>query len=277
MHQAETCRMFELDWMFTADVQNSAHPTDYIVLEAKGDLKYLSKLVPAPLEATEDVFIYMGWFNHTFEKDGVALTGLTFHEWGLGIRSRLPDDPNSEGNFLVQLYVGDDADLVMAHGREVWGYPKKFADLEISPPTSTDSSGYEYTITRHGVEIVSASVADLQPISVEESPLHGTKHVICLKQIAAADSLDMLIQDLVWVQVDYTASEAKRGTGSITFRDGPFDQIPIGELSDVTGYLVRADFRHHGLASRVVKAEELARPIDVSLAGITPAGTPWKP
>jgi acetoacetate decarboxylase len=275
MKQAETCRMFELDWMYTADATNSEHPTDYVLITAKGDLEHLRKLVPAPLEATEDVFIYMGWFNHTFELDGVPQNGLAFHEWGLAIKSRLNREPYTEGNYLVQLYVGDEADLVMAHGREVWGYPKKFAETVMTPSTDGDSSRYDYSITRVGAELVRASVSDLEPVSLEESPLNGPTNVICLKQIPAADSLEMQIQELVFVQVDYTPSEAKSGAAAITFEDGPFDQLPIGPLTDVKGHFVRADFKHHGLATLVVEAEELARPLDYSRAGITKEGERW--
>ncbi|MFL0711266.1 MAG: hypothetical protein ACJLS2_00055 [Microcella pacifica] len=43
-----------------------------------------------------------------------------------------------------------------------------------------------------------------------------------------------------------------KGTGSISIEDGPFDQIPIGPLTDITSYFGRCTFNHYGVADRVV-------------------------
>lgn len=272
MKQGEVCRQFELDWMACdggADIGRI--DADYAILTAKGDPAYLNKLVPSPLEATDEVVIYMGWFKRT-TKDGVVTWAWPFHEWGIGIKSRLRDAPHYEGNYLVQLYVDDD--LVMAHGREVWGYPKKWADMEITPPTSEDSSSYEYVVNRRGTELVAGSVEGLQPIPAEEFPLNGSNYVICFKQIPAASQASIATQELVFVQVDFTAEDTMKGSGSIRINDGPFDQIPVGPLTDIQGYFGRCQFHHHGLAALVVTADELARPLDLSAAGkaLTAAG-----
>jgi acetoacetate decarboxylase len=267
MKQGEVCRMYELDWMYSADGEGGASSVDYLIFTAKGDLDHLRKLVPAPLEATDDVFIYMGWWRQTFREGEVRL-GIPFHEWGIGVRSRLNREPYTEGNFLVSLFV--DNDLVMSHGREVWGYPKKFGRCEITPPLVEDASSYEYSVTRAGTQLVSGTVSDLQPIPADQSPMNGTTYAICYKQIPAADTVSLAIQQLVFVQVDFVTMEAKKGTGSISLTDGPFDQFPIGPLTDIESYLVRADFDHHHIAPLVVEAEELARPVDYSRAGKSP-------
>jgi hypothetical protein len=58
---------------------------------------------------------------------------------------------------------------------------------------------------------------------------------------------------------------------AVTITDGPFDQIPIGPLTDTVGYFGRCTFNHHDLAARVIDARELARPIDLTRAGKTTA------
>lgn len=265
MKQGEVCRQFELDWMACdngADIGRI--DADYVVLTAKGDPRYLKKLVPSPLEATDDVVIYMGAFKET-EKDGHTTWAWPFHEWGIGVVSRLKGAPEWKGNFLVQLYVDDD--LVMAHGREVWGYPKKWADMQISPATSEDSRRYEYTVTRRGVELISGSVDNLEPIPASEFPLYGSTYAICFKQIPAASSVSIQTQELVFVRIEFDAQDTVKGTGSITLNDGPFDQFPVGPLTDITGYFGRCQFNHHGLADLVVTANELARPLNLAAAG----------
>jgi acetoacetate decarboxylase len=270
MDHREVTRMFELDWMAcdSGDPELGSIDADYLVVNAKGDLEHLRRLVPAPLVATEDVTIYMGYFKETV-KDGRTSWAWPFHEWGIGVRAQLQDDPSVEGLFLVQLYVDDD--LVMAHGREVWGYPKKYGQLQITPQTSEDSSRYEYTVARRGTQLISGSVEDLEPIDKDQFPFFGTKYPICFRQVPAPDRTAIEQQQLVFVQVDFEASGTMRGTGSINIEDGPFDQIPIGPLTDLVGYFGRCTFNHHDLAARVVDATELARPVDTARAGKTAA------
>lgn len=268
MDHREICRMFELDWLAcdSGDPELGSIGADYLILNAKGDLEHLRKLVPAPLQATEDVTIYMGWFKQSVE-NGVTKWAYPFHEWGIGIRATLEGEPETEGLYLVQLYVDDD--LVMAHGREVWGYPKKFGALEITPPTGQDSTHYEYSVARRGTHLISGHVDDLEPIAREDFPFYGTKYPICFRQVPSPDSSTIEKQQLVFVQVDFDADDTMRGTGGITIEDGPFDQIPIGPLTDFVSYFGRCTFNHHDLAARVIDAKELARPLDASRAGKT--------
>jgi hypothetical protein len=267
--QGEVCRNFELDWLACAqgDEELGRIDADYIVLRAKGDIEQLRKLVPAPLEATDEVIIYMGWFKET-EKEGQTTWAWPFHEWGIGVVSRLTEPPYTEGNFLVQLYVDDD--LVLVHGREVWGYPKKIGDMQITPKTTDgDSSSYEYTVARRGTQLVSARVDNLEPCDPAEFPFTGRQHAICYRQVPSPDSVAIDKQQLVFVQLDFDSTDIKKGTAEITLTDGPFDQLPVGPLTDVTAYFGRSAFNHRGINNLVVDAQELARPLDLDRAGKT--------
>jgi hypothetical protein len=266
MKQGEVCRMYELDWMACDQGEVMGRiDADYLIMNAKGDLEQLRKLVPAPLEATEDVTIYMGWFKETV-KDGTTTWAYPFHEWGIGIVARLKEPPYTEGLFLVQLYVDDD--LVLVHGREVWGYPKKIGQMAITPPTAEDSSSYSYTVGRRGTHLISGRVENLRPTPREEFPFFGTKYPICFRHVPIPDEVGLEHQQLVFVEVTFEANDTMKGTGTIEINDGPFDQLPIGPLTDITSYFGRCTFNHNGKAHLVVDAEELARgPIDLSRAG----------
>ena len=267
--QAEVCRNFELDWLACTQGEDETGQidADYIVLRAKGDIEQLRKLVPAPLEATDEVIIYMGWFKET-QKEGKTTWAWPFHEWGVGVVSQLPGRPETKGNFLVQLYVDDD--LVLVHGREVWGYPKKIGDMEITPKTTDgDSDHYEYTVARRGTKLISARVENLEPIEDSEFPFYGRTHAICFRQVPSPDSVAVEKQQLVFVQLDFDTTDAKKGTGTIEINDGPFDQLPIGPLTNIEAFFGRSAFNHRGINNLVVDAEELARPLDLSKAGKT--------
>lgn len=267
MHQGEVCRMFELDGMAC---DNGAHPLrldgDYLLITAKGDSDYLRKLVPAPLEATDDVSIYMASLKETV-RDGVTTWAYPFHEWGVGIGTKLTEPPYAEGLYLVQSYVDDD--FAFAGGREQWGYPKKMGQFYIAPLTSEDATHYEYSVARRGAQLVSGSISNLRPIDNEQFPAQGPATVICYRQIPAPGHAGIERKQLVFIRYDVEASDTKEGGGTIAINDGPFDQIPIGPLTDVKGYFGRIALTAH-LAELVVDAKELARPIDLSRAGKVP-------
>jgi hypothetical protein len=245
MKHGEVARMFEPDWMACSGGGELGRlDGDFIVLTAKGDLDHLRKLVPAPLEATDEVIIYTSRFKETIDDEGNMRWPWAFNEWGFGVRAKLTEPPYAEGNFLIQLYVDDD--LVLVHGREVWGYPKKIGQTEISD-TSVESSSYDYTVSRRGSQLVTGGVSNLEPCSVEEFPFAGEAFNICYRQVPA----DTLM----------------KGDGEITIQDGPYDQMPFGELTDIKGYFGRVSMYHHGVCPLVVDATERARPIDYSRVG----------
>jgi acetoacetate decarboxylase len=259
--QAEVCRHFELDWAACEQgpEEMMRAEADYLILAGRGDIDHLRTLVPAPLEATDEVTIFMGSIKHTV-RGGVTTWAHPFHEWGFGIKVRLTEPPYTEGMYEVQSYVDDDFALVF--GREVWGYPKKLGIMEISPETSQDAESYEYALSRRGTKLVSASIENLQPIPDDEFPFNGLGHAVCFRQIPSPDSVAVEKQQLVFVAVEYfNPSGAKKGTGSVSFNDGPFDQMLTGPLTDLTAYFGRCEFSHHGIGNLVVDAKELARPI----------------
>jgi hypothetical protein len=259
--------MFELDGMAC---DNGAHPlrldANYLLLTAKGDIDQLRKLVPAPLEATDDVSIYLVSVKETV-RDGVTTFAYPFHEWGVGIRAKLAEPPFTEGNYLVQCFVDDD--FAFAGGREQWGYPKKMGQFDIAPPTGEDATHYDYSVARRGTELISGSINSLRPIDKELFPAHGTGTVICYRQIPAPDGVAIESKQLVFIRYDVAASDTKEGGGTISINDGPFDQIPIGPLTELKGYFGRVELTAH-LADLVVDAQELARPLDLSRAGKIP-------
>ena len=256
--QGETCRMYEPDWMLCDGGRGDTIQTNYIIMTATGDLNTLQKLVPAPLEATDQVVIYHGFFKKTVI-GGKVSWNWPFQEWGFGVKSKLTQPPYADGLFLVQLYVDDD--LVQAHGREVWGYPKKMANMEIAQDTDKDSDRYDYTITRRGSRLIRGSISNLGPIKSADFPMQ-TGNVICFKQIPSATSPMVKSQELVFVRVDFpTEGDAWGGDAAIEITDGVADQLPFGPLKNLKGYFGRRLFKHNGLSPLVIDAMELARPL----------------
>jgi hypothetical protein len=268
MRQGEVCRMFELDGLACNDGGLPLRlDGDYLLLTAKGDIDGLRQLVPAPLEATDEVAAYFLSLKETV-RDGVITWAYPFHEWGVGVRSRLTEPPYTEGLYLIQSYVDDD--FALCGGREQWGYPKKMGQFDIAPSTIEDSTYYDYSVARRGTRLVSGSIANLRPIEIEMFPPHGAGTVICHRQIPAPDTVAIERQQLIFIQYDVEASDTKEGDGTLSITDGPFDLIPIGPLRDFKGYFGRVELTAY-LAHLVVDSLELARPINVSRPVTVPA------
>ncbi len=109
----------------------------------------LQELVPAPLRPNPDnlAFIYVGVFNMPPK--------LAYKEAGVGIPAFFGE---TLGSYLVYLYL--DSGLAIVPGREIWGWPKKDAEI-----TFTEGKDTFYTsVSRDGVTLISASMSQFEPV-----------------------------------------------------------------------------------------------------------------
>ncbi|MHA1931199.1 MAG: acetoacetate decarboxylase family protein [Promethearchaeota archaeon] len=67
---------------------------------------------------------------------------------------------NKPGNFIYSIYVDDD--VALAAGREIWGIPKKIAEISLSKTKKNKVNG---TVTRRGKTLfdISAEIMDNEP------------------------------------------------------------------------------------------------------------------
>jgi len=96
----------------------------------------LQELVPAPLRSNPDnlAFIYVGIFN-------VPQKGI-YKEAGIGIPAFFGE---TFGSYLIYLYL--DPALAIMPGREIWGWPKKDAEITFTW-TSLHCLNYMDSLTR---------------------------------------------------------------------------------------------------------------------------------
>src|SRR5262249_16294657 len=105
----------------------------------------LRELVPAPLVPNPYhlAFIYVGDLNI------VAPQEVKYQEAGFGIPVSFQGKP---GYYYVSVYLDNVAGV--AGGREIWGWPKK--DAEIS--YIADEESVQISVIRNGVPLITASV-----------------------------------------------------------------------------------------------------------------------
>jgi acetoacetate decarboxylase len=107
---------------------------EYMVITYETDPAVIRAELPEPLEPGEEPLVHYEWIKMP---DSSGFGGYT--ESGLVIPCRLSGE---EVNFVAQMYLDDDPPI--AAGREIWGFPKKYAHprLELVKDTLTGTLSY---------------------------------------------------------------------------------------------------------------------------------------
>jgi len=179
----------------------------------------LQTLVPHPLLPNPGnfVFLYVGEFNVD------SPVKVQYQEAGIGVPVLFNGKP---GNYFVYLYL----DLVGAiiPGREIWGWPKKDADIRFF----VEKEEFQASVHRDGVEIIRASVNAAEsvtpiPTSVD-IPSINLKIIPSVKRNHIPDVLQL---------TSATGTSVKkalfRGEAALSFASSPSDplgNIPILEI-----------------------------------------------
>jgi acetoacetate decarboxylase len=107
---------------------------EYMVITYETDPQTLAAALPEPLEPLEDSLVHFEWIKMP-DSSGFG----SYTESGMIIPCRFRDE---DVNFVAQMYLDDDPPI--AAGREIWGFPKKYAHpkLEIVKDTLTGTLEY---------------------------------------------------------------------------------------------------------------------------------------
>ena len=107
---------------------------EYMVITYETDPDIIREQLPEPLEPGERPLVHYEWIRMP-DSSGFG----SYTESGMVIPARIGHD---EVNFVAQMYLDDDPPIVA--GREIWGFPKKYAHpkLEIVKDTLTGTLAY---------------------------------------------------------------------------------------------------------------------------------------
>jgi acetoacetate decarboxylase len=185
-----------------------------ITITFKTTPEILRELVPAPLVPNPDnvAFIYIGRFKV------VSPVQANYREVGIGIPVVFK---GVLGSYFAYLYL--DPPYAIVPGREIWGWPKKDAEI-----TFTANKGrYRASVRREGVTIISASVnatEEVTPIPNQpDLPAFNLKLVPSVKKNHAPDVLQLTSAVTVSKKTELFRGEAK-----LTLASSESD--PLGRL-----------------------------------------------
>lgn len=174
------------------------------------------RLVPEPLEPNADDVAYVA-IGH-LHNDRLGST----HEAFLVVPS---SDGVRDGNYAVLLYLENDA--CVTSGREIWGWPKKLADISFDE----GDQAVRAAVRRGGVDIVRAGLDELEDASPEElalSPVWFNQKVIP----SVVEGAPPEVSQITATTFDgLEASDVRRGRASLRF-DGT-DDDPLAALIGV--------------------------------------------
>jgi acetoacetate decarboxylase len=107
---------------------------EYMVITYATDPEIIAEQLPEPLEPLDQPLVHYEWIRMP---DSTGFGSYT--ESGMVIPCRFGDE---EVNFVTQMYLDDDPPI--AAGREIWGFPKKYAHPKLEVVKDTLTGTLEY-------------------------------------------------------------------------------------------------------------------------------------
>jgi acetoacetate decarboxylase len=107
---------------------------EYMIITYETDAQAIRAQLPEPLEPLEDSLVHYEWIKMP-DSSGFG----SYTETGLVIPCRFEGE---EVNFVSQMYLDDDPPIVA--GREIWGFPKKYAHPKLELVKDTLTGTLEY-------------------------------------------------------------------------------------------------------------------------------------
>lgn len=165
---------------------------EYLVISYETDMEALREAVPEPLKVVSNVI------KMEFMKMPDANGFGSFKEAGQQIEVEYD---GKLGSYVHAMYLNDVAPIVA--GREIWGYPKKYAnpDLKIDVDTLLGTLHYNSVLVAVGSMGYKYNTLDVKNIkrAIEGTPLFMLKiipHVNC-KDLSVCQLTKCLIKDVV--------------------------------------------------------------------------------
>lgn len=183
------------------------------------DIDNIRRVVPEPLQVrTNTVITWISEFNLGTTQGGFRETAIYVQVSHDGV----------EGDYEPFLYV--DSHLPLTAGREIWGFQKKMAEMELR---------HEYEavvgrVTRLGQDILKTIVVPEADAAMSEIPW-SQNGVYSLKYIPSAEEGGRPLRELVLTRGEFTAQDGKffSGRASVDFERSEIDPTYLLEPKQI--------------------------------------------
>ncbi|MGF7160874.1 acetoacetate decarboxylase [Rhodoligotrophos appendicifer] len=192
---------------------------------ARGDMAGIRKLVPPEFEPASDIVEFFVMHCPIVHDEADPTMGPRCYSEG-GVVVSVSYKGKVGGHVAYEFVTTDDA---MCGGREIMGYPKKFAEVELTESGKT----MQGTVRRLGRDLIIASFEEAD--AAVEKPVVQPRYQV--KRIPRADGMGYDVNQVVTIQVG-NSKLLERRTGKATLSVGGHPNMdPLSELGikDVVG------------------------------------------
>jgi acetoacetate decarboxylase len=190
---------------------------EFMVITYETDPEIIRAQLPEPLEPVEHPIVHYEWIKMP-DSSGFG----SYTESGLVIPCRFRGE---EMNFVSQMYLDDDPPI--AAGREIWGFPKKYAHpkLEIVKDTLTGTLSYSNQLVAMGTM---GYKHESNAANTLQTAASLAKTAVNLKLIPGVDGRLEICQLVAYNLVDITVKGAWMGPGRLHLV--PHVNAPVADL-----------------------------------------------
>ena len=190
---------------------------EYMVISYETDRDIIRAQLPEPLEPLDRPLVHYEWIKMP-DSSGFG----NYTESGMVIPCRYKDE---EVNFVAQMYLDDDPPT--AAGREIWGFPKKYANpkLEVAHDTLTgvlDYAGQRVAMGTMGYK------HETMAGDAERTAASLTRTQVNLKLIPGVDGKPGICQLVAFNLTDVTVKGSWNGPGRLHLI--PHVNAPVADL-----------------------------------------------
>ena len=169
----------------------------------------IETIVPEPLKLSKSpiVMAFVAWYPET--------TIGPYHEAATFIQASLKTETKKvDGFYCNSMFV--DSDIALGAGREIWGYPKKLAEMSVKK----EGNKVIGLLRRKNINVMKITVELQNPLT--QFPGLNT---LTLKQIFKPDGSGLELQELIETPQQITAVDVKAGTANIEFQKSEADPL----------------------------------------------------
>ena len=214
-----------LERAFAMPLTNPAYPPgpyrfvnrEYLIITYRADAAKLRAVVPDPLEFSEREPLVKYEFIRMPDSNGFGDYTESGQVIPVSFRGRHGGDTHC-------MFLNDEG--LIAGGRELWGFPKKLAQIEFK---SEKDMVYGTLERPAGVRLASAIVRPERPASNGHS---SAPPAVSFRLIPSAEENGRPVcADIIETHTEVKVHEAWTGTGSIAFAEGsrldPWNRLPV--------------------------------------------------
>jgi acetoacetate decarboxylase len=228
---------------------------EFLVITYETDPEVIRDHLPEPLEPIEQPLVHYEWIKMP-DSSGFG----SYTESGMVIPARLRGE---EVNFVTQMYLDDDPPI--SAGREIWGFPKKYAHpkLEVVKDTLTGTLSYAGQLVAMGtMGYKHESMAG----NGERTRATLSKTQINLKLIPGVDGLPEIAQLVAINLTDIVVKGSWIGPGRlhlVPHVNAPVADLPVRRVVAAHHFLADLTLPFGRVAYDYIRREFVGRHIQV--------------